>query len=186
MDEIITFLALERNCPKDCPFLRKLQGKHVYLCTEYRVFLEVDKYGLPRRSGKCGIKEVDNAKETLKSLVKKLDNVGPDILTREDNMLLRNMIAVLDQSERETINQILETSSIAQKFMKAFEKQPKDNELLSNTRALLKEYEEKYVDKQKKQNRSRPEENKANETEEQTRLRLLLEKHHEQSGRNGL
>ena len=40
MDESITYWDLERNCPKDCPFLRKLKDKHIYLCVEYRLFLE--------------------------------------------------------------------------------------------------------------------------------------------------
>lgn len=187
MDEAITYWDLERNCPKDCPFLRKLKDKHIYLCVEYRLFLENDKYGIPRKSGKCGTKEVDNAKETLKKLSEQLDNVGPDVLTRDDNALLRNIMAVLDKSERETVATILDSPDLAQSFIKAFERQPKDHELVSNIRAVITEYEEKYVDKQKKQNRSRPEENKSNEeTDEKLRLKALIEKMREKNGRNGL
>ncbi len=187
MDETITYWDLERNCPKDCPFLRKLQDKHIYLCVEYRLFLENDKYGLPRKSSKCGTQEVDNAKETLKKLAKHLDNLGLDVLTREDNALLRNIIAVLDQSEREAVATILNSPDLAQSFIKSCEKQPKDNELVSNIRAVITEYEKKYKDKQKKQNRSRPEDNKSNEeTDEKLRLRALLQKMHEKNGRNGL
>ena len=186
MNETVIDLMLNRNCSQDCPFLRKIQDKHVYLCTEYRVFLEVDKYGLPRKNGRCGIKEVDNARQTLYALSKQLDNMESGVLTREDNFLLRNIISVLDNSEREAISQILNIPEMTQNFIKSFEKQPKDNELLANTRALIKEYKNKYLDKQKKQNRSRPEENKANETEEQMRMRLFLEKQREKSGRNGL
>ncbi len=184
-DEALTYQDLEHNCPLSCPFVRKIQDKHIFLCTEYRVFLETDKYGLPKRSGKCGHKEVDNAKAVLKSLVSHLDN-STISLTREDKDLLKNVMLILDSSEREVLEMVLNTKSMAQTFCDSFNKQPKDNSLIANTRALLKEYEKKYFKSDKDKNRSHSEEEKEiEERKRQEQLRLFLEKNREKSGRNG-
>ncbi len=184
-DEVLTYQDLEHNCPLSCPFVRKIQEKHIFLCTEYRVFLEINKYGLPRRSGKCGIKEVDNAKEVLKSLNAHLDN-GLLTLTREDKDLLKNVMLILDSSEREVLDMVLKTQSLAKTFCDSFNKQSKDASLVANTRGLLKEYEKKYFKTEKDKNHSRSEEEKEiDERKRQEQLRLLLEKNREKSGRNG-
>ncbi len=156
-NDTLTYQELEHNCPLSCPFLRKIPEKHFFLCCEYRVFLETDKYGLPRRSGKCGIKDIDNAKAVLKSLSEHLDKSTIE-LTREDKELLKNVMLVLDSSEREALDMLLNTQSIAKAFTESFNKQPKDSSLLANTRALIKEYEEKYLKSNKEKNRSKSQE----------------------------
>ncbi len=183
-DDILTYQELEHNCPLSCPFLRKFHDKHIFICTEYRVFLETDKYGLPKRSGKCGIKDIDNAKDVLKSLSENLDK--PElVLTHEEKDLLKNIVLLLDNSERGMLEAILKTDSIAKKFCDSFHKLPQDNSLLPNTRALLEEYEEKYLKEDREKNRSRPAEDKQfEETKRQEYLRLLIAKNQEKSGHN--
>ncbi len=181
MSESITYQDLEKNCPISCPFLRKLPDKHVYLCTEYHSFLEIDKYGLPRRNGQCGVQEIDNAVEVLKSVSVSIDLWGPHVLTLDDKQLLNNIACVLDNSERTTLAFILENKNTAKAFMNTFAHQPKDADLVANTRAVIREYEEKYLDKEELQKRhiqSRSNQLKSTQKqmeEDNLRFRLIME-----------
>lgn len=180
MSENITFQDLEKNCPLGCPFLRKLPDKHVYLCTEYRKFLELDKYGMPRRNSQCGVQEVDNAVSVLKSMASNIDLWGPYVLSLDDKQLLNNIMCVLDNSERMVLAFILENQHTAKSFMNTFARQPKDSDLVMNTRAVIREYEEKYLDKdelKKRKTQALSKQSKSSEKQmedDNLKLQLLL------------
>lgn len=141
------FYELQRLCPLTCPFLRKKKDTYVFLCLAYESFLEVDQKGCVKRNRRCGENISYGEFVDFKALLDKLNNNFPDIMTREQNSLLENVFQVLDKSEQHLLTVVLDNPDLADSFLKQFEKQPKDNDLLANTRAVLREYEEKDLTK---------------------------------------
>ena len=86
-----------------------------------------DKYGSPEVQG---FKDVLNAD-------------GMPLLSRQTKTLLMNLFMVLDNSEKEMLKDILQNPKQVESFLDSFQKQPQDNDLLKNVRALVYEYDQK-------------------------------------------
>lgn len=137
------FYELQRLCPWTCSFLRKKKNAYVFLCVAYMSFLEIDGVGCVKRCRRCGENVAYGEYVDFKALLDELNDNFPDMLTREQNSLLDNIFQVLDKSEQMLLTAVLDHPDVADSFLKQFEKQPKDNDLLANTRAVLREYEDK-------------------------------------------
>lgn len=87
-----------------------------------------DKYGSPEAQG-------------FKDL---LDMDGMPLMSRQTKTLLMNLFLVLDNSEKEMMKHVLQTPNQVEAFLDSFQRQPQDQDLLANTRALLYEYDRKY------------------------------------------
>ena len=86
-----------------------------------------DKYGSPEAQG-------------FKDM---LDAEGMPLLSRQTKTLLMNLFLVMDKSEKEMVKNILQNKNQVESFLDAFKKQPQDNDLLKNVRALVYEYDRK-------------------------------------------
>ena len=86
-----------------------------------------DKYGSPEAQG-------------FKDM---LDAEGMPLLSRQTKTLLMNLFLVMDKSEKEMVKNILQNKNQIESFLDAFKKQPQDNDLLKNVRALVYEYDRK-------------------------------------------
>ncbi|MDY6407562.1 MAG: hypothetical protein SPL08_02500 [Pseudomonadota bacterium] len=86
-----------------------------------------DKYGSPEAQG-------------FKDM---LDAEGMPLLSRQTKTLLMNLFLVMDKSEKEMIKNILQNKNQIESFLENFKKQPQDNDLLKNVRALVYEYDRK-------------------------------------------
>ena len=86
-----------------------------------------DKYGSPEAQG-------------FKDM---LDAEGMPLMTRQTKTLLMNLFLVMDKSEKEMIKNILQNKNQIEAFLESFKKQPQDNDLLKNVRALVYEYDRK-------------------------------------------
>jgi len=86
-----------------------------------------DKYGSPEAQEFNGI----------------LDAEGMPLLTRQTKTLLMNLFLVMDKSEKEMMKNILQNKNQVESFLEVFQKQPQDNDLLKNVRALVYEYDRK-------------------------------------------
>ena len=86
-----------------------------------------DKYGSPEAQG-------------FKDM---LDAEGMPLMTRQTKTLLMNLFLVMDKSEKEMIKNILQNKNQIEAFLDSFQKQPQDNDLLKNVRALVYEYDRK-------------------------------------------
>lgn len=139
------FNELQRLCPLDCPFLRKKRDSYVFLCVSFMTFLEVDKIGCVKRCRRCGENVSYDSYVDFKDLLDKLNDNFPDMLSKEQNSLLDNIFQVLDASEQALLTTVLDNPDAADSFLKSFKKQPRDDDLLANTRAVLREYEDKNL-----------------------------------------
>ena len=86
-----------------------------------------DKYGSPEAQG-------------FKDM---LDAEGMPLMTRQTKTLLMNLFLVMDKSEKEMVKNILQNKNQVESFLDNFKKQPQDNDLLKNVRALVYEYDRK-------------------------------------------
>jgi len=86
-----------------------------------------DKYGSPEAQG-------------FKDM---LDAEGMPLMTRQTKTLLMNLFLVMDKSEKEMMKNILQNKNQIESFLENFKKQPQDNDLLKNVRALVYEYDRK-------------------------------------------
>ena len=86
-----------------------------------------DKYGSPEAQG-------------FKDM---LDAEGMPLMTRQTKTLLMNLFLVMDKSEKEMMQNILQNKNQIESFLESFKKQPQDNDLLKNVRALVYEYDQK-------------------------------------------
>ena len=86
-----------------------------------------DKYGSPEAQG-------------FKDM---LDAEGMPLMTRQTKTLLMNLFLVMDKSEKEMMKNILQNKNQVESFLENFKKQPQDNDLLKNVRALVYEYDRK-------------------------------------------
>ncbi len=111
--------------------------------------------------------------QELKALLGDLNPAFPDLLTREVNKLLIHLFQVLDRSEQQMMMSALQNEKTAARFLEQFSKQPQDNDLLRNTRAVLYE-----IDSQEKQRQAERELNRQKEQREQQmqQMRLLRER----------
>ena len=68
---------------------------------------------------------------------------GPDMpmMSRQTKTLLTNLFLVLDNSEKEMLKSILQNANQVEAFLSSFQKQPQDQDLLANTRALIYDYD---------------------------------------------
>lgn len=66
---------------------------------------------------------------------------------RATKTLLTNLFMVLDNSEKEMLKNVLSNPQQVEAFLKQFEKQPQDRDLLRNTRALLYDYDKRRQDR---------------------------------------
>ncbi|MDD3669000.1 MAG: hypothetical protein PHX68_01760 [Alphaproteobacteria bacterium] len=76
----------------------------------------------------------------FKSLVEKLTG-DFTLLTRQTDMLLMNLFLVMDASEQAMLMSILQNRRQIEAFLEAFSKQPRDNDLLRNVRALVYDFD---------------------------------------------
>lgn len=67
---------------------------------------------------------------------------GISFFTRETQTLLMNLFQVLDHSEKEMLQNILQNQNQISSFLEQFTKTPQDHDLLRNTRALLYAYDD--------------------------------------------
>lgn len=137
MTELMHFSDIERLCPKDCKFLFKKENVGLFLCVAYARFLENDKNGFPLRCVLCGSEHKPTNLTVLSQLYVKVRKTSPDFLSNEQWNVLTNLFQVLDGSEQEMMMIILSNQDTCQKFLKDFQNQPLDNDLLANTRAVL-------------------------------------------------
>lgn len=74
---------------------------------------------------------------------KLLESLSGDfaLLTRETNTLLMNLFMVMDASEQAMLMSILQNQNQIAAFLEAFSKQPQDNDLLKNVRALVYDFD---------------------------------------------
>ncbi|MBR6411915.1 MAG: hypothetical protein IKS41_01990 [Alphaproteobacteria bacterium] len=72
-----------------------------------------------------------------------LDAEGMPLLSRQTKTLLMNLFMVMDKSEKEMVKNILQNKNQVEAFLESFQKQPQDNDLLKNVRALVYEYDRK-------------------------------------------
>lgn len=86
-----------------------------------------DKYGSPEAQG-------------FKDM---LDAEGMPLMTRQTKTLLMNLFLVMDKSEKEMVKNILQNKNQIESFLENFKRQPQDNDLLKNMRALVYEYDRK-------------------------------------------
>ena len=86
-----------------------------------------DKYGSPEAQG-------------FKDM---LDADGMPLMTRQTKTLLMNLFLVMDKSEKEMLKNILQNKNQIESFLESFQRQPQDNDLLKNVRALVYEYDRK-------------------------------------------
>jgi len=86
-----------------------------------------DKYGSPEAQG-------------FKDM---LDAEGMPLMTRQTKTLLMNLFLVMDRSEKEMVKNILQNKNQVEAFLENFKKQPQDNDLLKNVRALVYDYDRK-------------------------------------------
>ena len=141
MTELMRFSDIERLCPKDCKFLFKKDNVGLFLCVAYARFLENDKNGFPLRCVLCGSEHKPTNLTVLSQLYNKVRKTAPDFLTNEQWNVLTNVFQVLDCSEQEMMMIVLKNQNLCQKFLKDFQNQPMDKDLLANTRAILKSCE---------------------------------------------
>ena len=86
-----------------------------------------DKYGSPEAQG-------------FKDM---LDAEGMPLMTRQTKTLLMNLFLVMDKSEKEMVKHILQNKNQVESFLESFKRQPQDNDLLKNVRALVYDYDRK-------------------------------------------
>ena len=84
-----------------------------------------DKYGSPEAQG-------------FKDM---LDAEGMPLMTRQTKTLLMNLFLVMDKSEKEMVKNILQNKNQVESFLESFKRQPQDNDLLKNVRALVYDYD---------------------------------------------
>lgn len=111
--------------------------------------------------------------QELKAVLGDLKPAFPDLLTREVNKLLIHLFQVLDRSEQQMMMSALQNEKTAARFLEQFSRQPQDNDLLRNTRAVLYE-----IDSKEKQRQAELELNRRKEQQEQQlqQMRLLRER----------
>lgn len=141
MTELMRFSDIERLCPKDCKFLFKKENIGLFLCIAYTRFLENGKNGFPLRCVLCGSEHKPTNLTVLSQLYAKVRKTSPDFLSNEQWNALTNIFQVLDNSEQEMMMIVLANQNLCQQFLKEFQNQPMDKDLLANTRAVLKSCE---------------------------------------------
>lgn len=72
-----------------------------------------------------------------------LDADGMPLMSRQTKTLLMNLFLVMDNSEKEMMKNILQNRHQVDSFLEVFQKQPQDQDLLKNVRALVYDYERK-------------------------------------------
>jgi len=75
----------------------------------------------------------------------KIADDNPTLLSRQNKTLLSNLFQVLDNSEKSMMNAILQSPGRLESFLKQFDHQPKDMNLLKDTRRILYEENDKLV-----------------------------------------
>ena len=145
MTELMRFSDIARLCPKDCKFLFKKDNVGLFLCVAYARFLENDKNGFPLRCVLCGSEHKPTNLTVLTQLYDKVRKTSPDLLSNEQWNTLTNIFQVLDHSEQEMMMIVLGNQNLCQKFLKDFQNQPMDKDLLANTRAVLKSCEKEVM-----------------------------------------
>lgn len=75
----------------------------------------------------------------------KISDANPTLLTRQNKTLLMNLFQVLDNSEKSMMNAIFQSPGRLESFLKQFDHQPKDMNLLKDTRRILYEENDKLT-----------------------------------------
>lgn len=70
-----------------------------------------------------------------------LDADGMPLMSRQTKTLLMNLFLVMDNSEKEMMKNILQTPTQIESFLESFQRQPQDQDLLKNVRALIYDYD---------------------------------------------
>lgn len=101
------------------------------------------------------------------------------LLTKGTQNLLLNLFQVLDNSEKEMMRNVMQSSQRAQAFLEKFKSQPKDNDLLKNTRHLLYDAEQKRREEEKRLQQQAV----LQAQQQQTQTAFIRQKLHEKGGR---
>lgn len=75
----------------------------------------------------------------------KIADDNPTLLSRQNKTLLMNLFQVLDNSEKSMMNALFQSPGRLESFLKQFDHQPKDMDLLKDTRRILYEENDKLV-----------------------------------------
>lgn len=75
----------------------------------------------------------------------KIADDTPTLLSRQNKTLLMNLFQVMDNSEKSMMNSILQSPGRLKSFLKQFDHQPKDMDLLKDTRRILYEENDKLM-----------------------------------------
>lgn len=82
-----------------------------------------------------------------------LDAEGMPLMSRQTKTLLMNLFQVLDNSEKDMIKNVLQNPKQVESFLEQFERQPQDNDLLKNVRALVYDYDRRAKEMEREQQR---------------------------------
>lgn len=88
-----------------------------------------------------------------------LDADGMPLMSRQTKTLLMNLFLVMDASEKEMMKNIMLNPKQADSFLNTFKRQPQDQDLLKNVRAVVYEYDrngrelERLRQREREQNR---------------------------------
>jgi len=88
--------------------------------------------------GKYGSPEAQDFKDLLGA-------DGMPLVSRQTKTLLMNLFLVMDNSEKEMMKNILQTPTQVESFLESFQRQPQDQDLLKNVRALIYDYDKKIL-----------------------------------------
>lgn len=80
--------------------------------------------------------------KAFKALIDKTCKTTPECLTKDNQTLLLNLFMVMDASEKQIMNNILQSPGQTKAFLDQFNHQPKDYNLLKDTRRILYEIDE--------------------------------------------
>lgn len=89
-----------------------------------------------------------SARPNLKNFSADLNKIAddnPTLLSRQNKTLLMNLFQVLDNSEKSMMNALFQSPGRLESFLKQFDHQPKDMDLLKDTRRILYEENDKLV-----------------------------------------
>ena len=75
----------------------------------------------------------------------KIADDTPTLLSRQNKTLLMNLFQVMDNSEKSMMNALFQSPGRLESFLKQFDHQPKDMDLLKDTRRILYEENDKLV-----------------------------------------
>ena len=110
----------------------------------------------------------------VRSFKNLFDTEGFPLITRQTKTLLMHLFLVMDKSEKEMMKNILQNVKLVDSFLKTFSKQPHDQDLLRNVRAVVYEYDKKHREMERQNEKIRL--NQRQELQRQNRLLQLQRK----------